>query len=148
MKTSAQPMSPFWLAGWSIALSVSWLLPNHYLPWSTFHMDAWLSMVLLLASAVVIWVLKLNVDVVAVAGISVAFEETACVAELLTPSFANVVPLNAPASAAKVLCDVPVVAVRDQEVSGAVLVLVVIVSKLPFNRRSTGVMMVQVAVNA
>jgi len=48
-------MSPFWLAGWSIALSVSWLLPNHYLPWSTFHMDAWLSMVLLLASAVVIW---------------------------------------------------------------------------------------------
>ena len=92
--------------------------------------------------------LKVNVDVVAVAGISVAFEETECVAELLTPSFANVVPLNAPDSAAKVRCNVPVAAVRDQEVSGAVLVLVVIVSKLPFNKRSVGVIVVHVAVNA
>ena len=92
--------------------------------------------------------LKVNVDVVAVAGISVAFEETECVAELLTPSFANVVPLNAPDSAAKVRCNVPVAAVRDQEVSGAVLVLVVIVSNLPFNKRSVGVIVVHVAVNA
>lgn len=48
-------MTPFWLASWSIALSLSWLLPNHYLPWSTFHMDAWLSIMFSLASAVVIW---------------------------------------------------------------------------------------------
>ena len=99
-------------------------------------------------SAEVICVLKLNVDVVAVAGISAALEETAWVAELLTPSFAEVVPLKAPASAAKVKCDVPVVAVRDHEVSGAELVLVVIVSKLPFRRRSVGVTVVHVAVNA
>lgn len=99
-------------------------------------------------SAEVICVLKLNVEVVAVAGISVALDETACVAELLTPNFADVVPLNAPASAAKVRCEVPVVAVRDHEVSGAELVLVVIVSKLPFNKRSVGVTVVQVAVNA
>ena len=100
------------------------------------------------ASAVVLCVLNLKVDVVAVAGIQVALDETECVAELLTPSFADVVPLKAPASAAKVLCDVPVKAVRDQEVSGALLVLTLMLSNLPFNNRSLGVEVVQVAVNA
>lgn len=99
-------------------------------------------------SAVVICVLKLNVDVVALAGINVALDDTECVAELLTPSFADVVPLKAPASAANVLCDVPVKAVRDQDVSGALLVLTVILSKLPFDKRSVGVLVVHVAVNA
>ena len=46
-----QPMTPFWLAGWAVALAVAWVLPNHYPPWSTFHMDAWLAIVLLLAAA-------------------------------------------------------------------------------------------------
>lgn len=47
-------MTPFWLVGWALALSIAWLLPNHYPPWSTFHMDAWIAIVLSLASAAVI----------------------------------------------------------------------------------------------
>lgn len=49
-----QPMTPFWLVGWALFLSVAWLLPNHYPPWSTFHMDAWIAIVLSLAAASVI----------------------------------------------------------------------------------------------
>lgn len=51
---SKQPMTPFWLAGWALALATAWLLPNHYPPWSTFHMDAWMAVVLSLAAAAVI----------------------------------------------------------------------------------------------
>lgn len=47
-------MSRFWVTCWSMALSVSWLLPNHYAPWSTFHMDAWASFVILLAFGVAV----------------------------------------------------------------------------------------------
>lgn len=49
-----QIMTPFWLVSWALTLSVAWLLPNHYPPWSTFHMDAWTAIVLSLASAAVI----------------------------------------------------------------------------------------------
>src|SRR5450830_633587 len=52
--TKKQPMTPFWLAGWALMLAVAWLLPNHYPPWSTFHMDAWTAIVLSLAAAAVI----------------------------------------------------------------------------------------------
>jgi O-antigen ligase len=34
-------MTAFWLCLWSAALSLCWLLPNHYLPWVAFHSDAW-----------------------------------------------------------------------------------------------------------
>jgi hypothetical protein len=47
-------MTPFWLVGWASALAVAWLLPNHYPPWSTFHMDAWVAIILSLAAAGVI----------------------------------------------------------------------------------------------
>lgn len=49
-----QPMTSFWLTGWALTLAVGWLLPNHYPPWSTFHMDAWVAIVLSLAAAAVI----------------------------------------------------------------------------------------------
>lgn len=52
--TAKQPMTPFWLVGWALALALAWLLPNHYLPWSTFHMDAWMAVMLALAAAAVI----------------------------------------------------------------------------------------------
>jgi O-antigen ligase len=48
-----QPLTPFWLVGWSLAVAVAWLLPNHYPPWSTFHMDAWMAVVLLLLAAAI-----------------------------------------------------------------------------------------------
>ena len=38
---STRALSDFWLLTWSISLSIGWLLPNHYPPWSTFHFDAW-----------------------------------------------------------------------------------------------------------
>lgn len=47
-------MTAFWLTSWAMALSLAWLLPNHYPPWSTFHMDAWAALVLTLAAAAVI----------------------------------------------------------------------------------------------
>ena len=45
------PMSSFWLVAWSCALSFAWLLPNHFLPWTAFHSDAWCAVVLLIAAA-------------------------------------------------------------------------------------------------
>lgn len=48
-------MTPFWLFSWCGALSVGWLLPNHYRPWIAFHSDVWIAAVLLLAFASVIW---------------------------------------------------------------------------------------------
>jgi len=47
--------SPFWLFFWASVFSISWILPNHYYPWLAFHLDAWASISLLIASAVVIW---------------------------------------------------------------------------------------------
>ncbi len=45
------PMSSFWLIAWSCGLSIAWLLPNHFLPWTGFHADAWCAVVLLIAAA-------------------------------------------------------------------------------------------------
>ena len=45
----------FWLLIFSFVLSTVWLLPNHYLPWSTFHMDAWAALLLCGISLAVIF---------------------------------------------------------------------------------------------
>src|SRR6476660_5319964 len=45
--------SPFWLVVWAIFLSLGWLLPNHYLPWPSFHLETWTA-TLLLASGLVV----------------------------------------------------------------------------------------------
>lgn len=47
-------MTSFWLGAWAWALGVSWVLPNHYPPWSTFHVDAWSAIVLALATGAVL----------------------------------------------------------------------------------------------
>jgi O-antigen ligase len=46
--------SSFWLVGWAIALSLGWLLPNHYLPWPSFHLEAWVAVLLCVAMLVVL----------------------------------------------------------------------------------------------
>lgn len=51
---------PFWLIVAALALAWSWLLPNHVLPWSGFHSDAWAATVLGLVAA---YVLIKNADV-------------------------------------------------------------------------------------
>lgn len=47
-------ISNFWLVFGSISLSWAWLLPNHYMPWTTFHSDAWTAATLLMISLGVI----------------------------------------------------------------------------------------------
>ncbi|MES2686776.1 MAG: Wzy polymerase domain-containing protein [Pseudomonadota bacterium] len=52
----SRPALPrFWLVAGAVALSLAWILPNHYPPWSSFHMDAWSALVLAaLALAVIL----------------------------------------------------------------------------------------------
>ena len=50
-----RPFSTFWLGLWCVGLALGWLLPNHYVPWAAFHMDAWIATGLAIAAAVVIF---------------------------------------------------------------------------------------------
>jgi hypothetical protein len=49
-----QPVTPFWLSLWALALTFTWLLPNHYVPWTSFHADAWAALMFGLGSAAII----------------------------------------------------------------------------------------------
>lgn len=40
--------SSIWLSGWALVLAIGWLLPNHYLPWTSFHAEAFVAFALLL----------------------------------------------------------------------------------------------------
>ncbi|APW40287.1 hypothetical protein RD110_26350 [Rhodoferax koreense] len=55
-------MSSFWLTVWATTLSCSWLLPNHYLPWTAFHTDAWSGLAFLGAAIVVLLRFKKPVE--------------------------------------------------------------------------------------
>ena len=50
----SRPISSFWLVGWAICLAPAWLLPNHYPPWTSFHMDAWSAAAMLLPA---VWII-------------------------------------------------------------------------------------------
>ena len=54
-------MTPTGLALWACVLAVGWLLPNHYLPWLSFHADAWVSVVLLAVLIVLCWRVRVPV---------------------------------------------------------------------------------------
>lgn len=43
MQQNSVVMPPLLLALWVVSLALAWLLPNHYLPWTTFHSDAWMA---------------------------------------------------------------------------------------------------------
>lgn len=45
----------------ALALSLSWLLPNHYAPWTSFHSEIWAAFILLIASFAVLLRAKENV---------------------------------------------------------------------------------------
>ena len=45
----------------SIALSFSWLLPNHYAPWTSFHSEIWATFVLVVASLIALLRAKGNI---------------------------------------------------------------------------------------
>jgi O-antigen ligase len=48
-------MTPPGLTLWAALLAVGWLLPNHYLPWLSFHADAWVCALLLMALFLLCW---------------------------------------------------------------------------------------------
>jgi O-antigen ligase len=48
-------VSSFWLVTWAAFLSWCWLLPNHYPPWTSFHMDAWAATMFLPMAGAVLW---------------------------------------------------------------------------------------------
>lgn len=50
--------SPFWLCAAALALSLGWLLPNHYVPWTSFHADAWVAAWLALWALAALWRLR------------------------------------------------------------------------------------------
>lgn len=68
-------LAPFWLVVSAFALSVGWLLPNHYPPWSSFHLDAWVAAVL---SVVVVAVIVRSPTVTAWHGMSVLAAVLVC----------------------------------------------------------------------
>ena len=45
---------PLWHAVWVTSLVVGWLIPNHYPPWTSFHLDAWIACAMIPVSAIVI----------------------------------------------------------------------------------------------
>ena len=42
--------SALWPFGWAVLLAAGWLLPNHYPPWISFHIDAWVAAVMMAAT--------------------------------------------------------------------------------------------------
>lgn len=48
-------MPIFWLSFWTLVLSLSWLLSNHFQPWTTFHSDAWVAFAGLLGASALVF---------------------------------------------------------------------------------------------
>ena len=53
--SSSSVMSPSWLVLWALFFSLSWLLPVHFVPWSTFPADAWTATIALLGALALLW---------------------------------------------------------------------------------------------
>lgn len=51
-------MGPVWLVLWAFVVSLAWLIPNHYLPWSAFHSDAWMAFALSVGAIAPIFMVK------------------------------------------------------------------------------------------
>lgn len=62
LRTNSLLMTPLGLALWASVLAVGWLLPNHYLPWLSFHADAWVAALLLLLLLLLCWRVRMPVS--------------------------------------------------------------------------------------
>lgn len=51
-------LGPLWVGCASVTLSLAWLLPNHSMPWMSFHGDAWAALVLVLVSFFILWLTR------------------------------------------------------------------------------------------
>lgn len=56
------PIFKVWLAFYTVVLSLSWLLPGHYMPWTGFQGDAWIAVILLLGASFLLVKLKSDLD--------------------------------------------------------------------------------------
>lgn len=55
-------MSPLWFVFWALSLSLSWLLPVHFPPWSTLPADAWLALMAALGGLALVARTRASVD--------------------------------------------------------------------------------------
>lgn len=55
MKPDTVVLPALSLVCWALFLSLGWLIPNHYLPWTTFHSDAWVAVSLWLGMAAILF---------------------------------------------------------------------------------------------
>lgn len=60
MHQSKAHISQLWFGLWVMAFSLTWLLPNHYVPWSAFHSDAWCAVWLAVIATVVLVRVRLD----------------------------------------------------------------------------------------
>lgn len=47
---------------WALFIALGWLLPNHYLPWITFHTDGWIAWMMAIAGAGLIFRIRHEVE--------------------------------------------------------------------------------------
>ena len=59
----------------TLLASFSWLLPNHNHPWTSFHSEAWISLIF---GIVAIWIFLLSPSKIAIPGLALLFLATAC----------------------------------------------------------------------
>jgi len=55
MADFSKKLPNIWFSGWSVVLALGWLLPNHYRPWTSFHSEAWVAIVLLVMACFAVW---------------------------------------------------------------------------------------------
>jgi Virulence factor membrane-bound polymerase, C-terminal/O-Antigen ligase len=59
---AARLVSSFWLVSASLALSLAWVLPNHSIPWTTFHSDAWVALMTCIPAVFILVGRKFEID--------------------------------------------------------------------------------------
>lgn len=58
----ARVEAPLWFNFWVLLLSLSWLLPVHFPPWSTFPADAWIATLMLIGGIIFVIRMRARVD--------------------------------------------------------------------------------------
>ena len=55
VRVEAGPISAFWLSCMALCLALAYVLPNHYLPWTSFHAEVWAAAVITFLGAWICW---------------------------------------------------------------------------------------------
>lgn len=54
LRNTKPKLTPIFLAAWTVLLSLTWLIPYHFDPWTAFHSDAWMGFMLAIATVVLV----------------------------------------------------------------------------------------------